>query len=99
MKTHATADTSRDAYRGFIAEGRLEPMQQRIVDFLASHAGDYTRRELALYTGIGISSVCGRVKELLEAGSIVEKSRRPCSQTGIAAHALAIAPVQRALFA
>lgn len=91
------ASTSRDAYHAFAPEF---PRQQRvIVDFLASHPGDYTRAELAERTGLRLSSVCGRVNELLERGAVQERSRRPCSITGVSAHALRLAPAQQELFA
>lgn len=52
----------------------------------------YTRRELAVLLRIDLSSVCGRVHELMQAGSIVELPARRCDQTGRGAHPLIAAP-------
>lgn len=95
----SAAATSVDAYRAFRSSPSLSRQQRVIVDHLAAYRGGHTRAELAQATGIRLSSVCGRVNELLERGEIVERSRRPCSVTGVQAHVLRIAPNQSDLFA
>jgi DNA-binding MarR family transcriptional regulator len=97
MRTNVSR-TSIDAYYAMIAGPKLAAQQRTIVEFLASHSGDFTRAELAERTGLRLSSVCGRVSELLERGTLVERSRRPCSVTGVAAHVVRLAPAQGALF-
>jgi hypothetical protein len=43
---------------------------------------DYSRREIVQLTGLELSSVCGRVNEMLQAGLLKEVSQRKCSVTG-----------------
>ena len=94
----AMAATSLEAYGAFILGDALPRQQKQIVDFLASRPGGHTRNEIAQGTGLRLSSVTGRIHELLERGTVQEVSRRPCSITGVASHVVRLAPVQRALF-
>ena len=55
---------------------------------------DYSRRELAKLTGLDLSSVCGRVNELLALGMLEELKTRKCSVTGKTIHPV----VKRGLF-
>jgi DNA-binding MarR family transcriptional regulator len=97
MKTNV-ASTSIEAYANFILGPELPRQQKQIVDFLASRPGGHTRNEIAEGTGLRLSSVTGRIHELLERGTVQEISRRPCSITGVASHVVRLAPMQRALF-
>ena len=97
MRAHAA--TSRDAYAAFILGPELGRQQRTVVDVLGNHPGGMTRAEIAQASGLRLSSVCGRVGELLERGAVEEAARRPCSVTGISAHVLRLARVQRELFA
>ena len=97
------ADTSVDAYRAFRASPKLSRQQARIVEYLAAHPKqDFTRGELAGALGMRLSSVCGRVAELLHPESalatLMELPRRPCRITRIAAHPVRLSPAQRGLF-
>lgn len=87
------ASTSLDAHREHRASGKLGEQQRAIMLwFHAKHRDvDVTRAELAKATGIRLSSVCGRVFELIEAGYLEETGRRRCTVTGSSAHALRIA--------
>lgn len=76
----------------------LGRQQRVIVDVLGNHPGGMTRAEIAEASGLRLSSVCGRIGELLERAVVEEFSRRPCSVTGTSAHVLRLARVQRALF-
>ena len=49
-----------------------------------------TRSEMSQFTGMRMSSVCGRVHELLQANMIEELPRRTCSITKEPAHPLQI---------
>lgn len=83
MRT-AVADTSIAAYHAM--RPRLGGQQNQVVGFLARNVHrDYTRSELAEATGMRLSSVCGRVAELIE--------RRV---TGVNAHPLRLAPQMEA---
>lgn len=92
MRT-SVSTTSIDAYKAM--GPRLGRQQQVIVSYLAKNAHrDYTRAELAQYVGMRLSSVCGRVKELLDLHIVTECPRRPCSTTKINAHPVRLAPAQ-----
>lgn len=94
--THATAQTSIDAYHSM--GPKLGSQQKCIVAFLAKHCHrDYTRGEIAVETGMRLSSVCGRCAELIAAQILTEGPRRPDRFTGIAAHPVRLAPEQREL--
>jgi DNA-binding transcriptional regulator LsrR (DeoR family) len=64
-KRRKTADTSSDGLRT-----ANQPKQQRIVLETLRALGPMTRHELAAVTHLPLSSVCGRVSELMKAGSV-----------------------------
>lgn len=80
------ADTSLDAYREHRDSGDLGAQQRQIMKFYHLEGGEFTRSELAEKLGMRLSSVCGRVHELIKLGYLVEGARRPCKVTRIAAH-------------
>ena len=77
----SVAFTSVDAYKEHKAAGKVGTQAQHILDFLA-FGKDYSRREIAGITGLELSSVCGRVNELLEVGALKEVPPRKCKVTG-----------------
>ena len=93
----AMSSTSLDAFAAFVMGDQLPRQQRQLVDFLAGHPGGFTRAELAERTGLRLSSVTGRVHELISSGVIEEFSRRPCSISGVSSHVIRLAPVQRSL--
>ena len=75
-KRHRTADTSSDAFE------RVKPVrghqQQIVLDALRGY-GPMTRHQIAAVTGMPLSSVCGRVNELLkrhEVETLVREGRK-----------------------
>lgn len=52
-----------------------------VYDFIKANPGS-SRREISNQTGLYITSVCARVKELLNRGSIVESGITVCPETG-----------------
>ena len=84
------ADTSLDAYTEHRDSGRLGEQQRRLMEWLHLNPGQYTRSELAKRTGIRLSSICGRVNELIELGYLEEAERRRCTETGRSAHPVRI---------
>lgn len=84
------AETSRDAYDEIRDSGKLGEQQRRLMKWLHMHGGEHTRAELAARIGMRLSSVCGRVNELIELGYLEDGDRRPCSQTGRSAHPVRI---------
>lgn len=76
------ASTSIENYHEHRRSGKLGAQAQVILDFLAENPGkNWSRSELALATSIRLSSVCGRVNELLKAKLITERPERICSVT------------------
>ncbi|ENZ79600.1 hypothetical protein M3795_16755 [Ralstonia pickettii] len=73
----AVAETSLSAYHALQMDGQIQPKEQEV---LAAFGGKsdvlLTRQEIASKTGMAINSVCGRVKGLLEKGSLQVRSSR-----------------------
>ncbi len=86
---HETRDTSIEAYHGHAATGKLSAQQQAIISAL-SCGKSYTRGEIAAITGLRLSSVTGRINELLKMNKLQDHPRRPCSLTGIMSHEVSI---------
>ena len=80
-------DTGLDAYSSAKASGLLSKQQAHLLAFFQQRPGrDFTRQEVATGIDWGINVVCGRVKELIDCGILVEKPRRMCNETGQPAH-------------
>lgn len=60
-----------DAYTQLQAGRKLQPMEKLVYLLLFNH-GPMTREEISAATELKLSSVCGRVKSLLDAGVIEE---------------------------
>jgi hypothetical protein len=75
------ADTSIEAYHEHRDSGRLGAQHLHILDQMRPGWG-YSRRELMLITGLELSSICGRVNELVKLGMLQEQSPRKCGITG-----------------
>lgn len=93
------SDTSLDAFREHRDAGKLGAQQKKVMMFFHLNGGERTRSEIARDTGMRLSSVCGRVNELVKLGFLVECPRRRCAVTGINAHPLKIPPRQMELIA
>lgn len=85
------ASTSIAAYREHQAAGKIGLQAQKILDTMLA-GKDYSRRELAAKAGLELSSVCGRVNEMLGIGLIEEGPPRKCKVTG-----KTVRPVSRVL--
>ena len=75
------AETSVIAYKEHKAAGKVGSQALSLFDAMEFHK-DYSRRELAGLTGLELSSVCGRVNEMLQIGMLKEVSQRKCKITG-----------------
>ena len=96
MKTNI-ADTSLIAYWEQENMGAFNRLQKQILDALASCPDrDFSRSELEKMTGIKLSSVCGRVNELLDPIKchgrvwLDELPLRKCRITGKSVHPVRI---------
>ena len=77
----SVADTSIIAYKEHKATGKTGSQAMYIFDAMAFNK-EYSRRELVTITGLELSSVCGRVNEMLQTGLLKEVSTRKCQITG-----------------
>jgi hypothetical protein len=75
------ADTSIQAYKEHQAQGKTTTQATSIYRIMQP-GKDYSRRELVAVTLIELSSVCGRVNELLQLGLLKEGKKRKCRITG-----------------
>ena len=94
--SHATADTSIEAFRGLSMEG-VTAAQRRILVALSLRKGA-TRRDLEQLAKMRTGSVCGRVKELLEAGLIEVSGTKTDPESGKTVETLRLVQAQRDLF-
>lgn len=78
---------SREAYADHIASGQALRQSDRVFAAIKARPQS-TRAELARDTGIEKTSICGRVKELLQAGRIEEVEGIKCSVKGNVVHGL-----------
>ena len=74
-------ETSIQAYKEQQAEGKVGTQANSIYRIMQA-GKDYSRRELVAVTLIELSSVCGRVHELLQLGLLKEGKKRKCKVTG-----------------
>lgn len=75
------AETSIQAYYELRGEGKLSAQAAHILSCM-EFGDDYSRRELARECGLELSSVCGRIHELLAVDLVREAPTRKCSITG-----------------
>lgn len=78
-------DTSRSSYRAVKSDGTMGRQQKLIMSLLRKRPGK-TRLEICLLTGIRLSSVCGRVNELIRVGKLEDNEKRICSMSKRTAH-------------
>lgn len=82
-------ETSKQVYKEINADGTTSKQQGKIISYLKVHP-NVTRREIAQAMGIDVSSVAGRVNELINANVLSEHPRRKCSISGRSAHPVSI---------
>ncbi|HEX5464434.1 MAG TPA: hypothetical protein VFW88_06930 [Burkholderiales bacterium] len=75
------------AYREHLASGKALKQWERILLAVEKH-GPLTRAEIERWTAIRLSSVCGRVKELLDVHVLAEVGIVKCKVTHNRVHAL-----------
>ena len=94
--THRATDTSIVAFRGLDAAG-VTDAQRRVLEAIANRSG-CTRRELEKLARMRTGPVCGRVKELLEAGLIEVSGTKTDPESGKTVETLRLVQAQRDLF-
>jgi hypothetical protein len=75
------ANTSIEAYNEHKAAGKVGAQANMILEKMRPNV-NYSRKELSKIIGIELSSICGRVNELLALGLLVEDAQRKCLITG-----------------
>jgi hypothetical protein len=72
--------TSIEAYEDHKSSGKVG-FQAKVIFNAMDKDKNYSRRELSNLTGIELSSICGRVNEMLQLGILIEDDKRPCAVT------------------
>ncbi|MBB5444625.1 MULTISPECIES: hypothetical protein [unclassified Paraburkholderia] len=85
------AETQSDAYHAMPAK-LLAAKQQMVIDAFRDGRPPLTREDIAAITNLKLSSVCGRVRELLDAGRLVVVGTRKDLATHTKQQLLDIAP-------
>ena len=78
-------DTSIDAYHKLKQDGKRIPQWMCVIHTLRRGEG-LTRGEIAQLSGMRLSSVCGRVNELIQENVLADGARRKCQITDESAH-------------
>lgn len=81
-------DSSFLSYQEAINTGAIGEQCQRIAEAVIEANQPVTRRELELLTGISISSISGRVNEMVKLGILKELDLSICPITGRRVHPL-----------
>lgn len=77
----SVAETSVMAYKEHRATGKVGSQAMYIFETMGFNK-DYSRREIVQITGLELSSVCGRINEMLQSGMLKEVLPRKCKVTG-----------------
>lgn len=91
------SETSRAAFAGLKKEKKIQPMESKILAAMAA-GREYTRQQLAKMTRMELSSVCGRVKSLLQAGRVEIKGEATDPKTGKRRQTIGLPSAQMGLF-
>ena len=78
-------DTSLEAYHKLKQDGKRIPQWMCVIHTLRRGSG-LTRGEIAQLSGMRLSSVCGRVNELIQENILIDGARRKCQITEESAH-------------
>ena len=70
------------AHQEIQSDGSAESQRLAILHFLKRYPDGLSRQEISALMGISINAVCGRIKELLEFGTVYEDGKRRNSNTG-----------------
>lgn len=83
------AETQSDAFNAITAK-ELTTRQRMVIDAFHVGARNLTREDIAAITNMKLSSVCGRVRELLDAKRLVVVGKRECPATSSSQQLLAL---------
>lgn len=88
---HRVAETQQDAYHALTVK-ELSEKQRMVLDAFDAGRPPLTREDIAAITNMKLCSVCGRVRELLDAGRLVVVGSRKDLATHNRQQLLNIAP-------
>lgn len=89
--------TSRSSYLSHVIDGHALSQREHILNCL-SMSGPLTRFQISRITGIRLTSVCGRVKALIDNGQIERSHDAEDPMTGKAAEYLRVVRMQKRMF-
>ncbi|MFP3416156.1 hypothetical protein SB773_32455, partial [Bacillus sp. SIMBA_074] len=75
---HRVSETQQDSFHAMpVAE--LSAKQRMVMDCFDSPETLLTREDISARTNLKLSSVCGRARELLDAGRLAKRGTRKCT--------------------
>ncbi|MBR8221276.1 hypothetical protein [Burkholderia ambifaria] len=78
---HRVSETQQDSFHS-IPLAELTAKQKMVMDCFDSPMVLLTREDISARTNLKLSSVCGRARELLDAGRLAKRGSRKCTATG-----------------
>jgi hypothetical protein len=84
-------ETQQDAHRSLTVK-ELTAKQKMVIESFTTAGRHLTREDIAAITNMKLSSVCGRVRELLDANRLVVVGKRECPATSSSQQLLALTP-------
>lgn len=94
----AVAQTSVRAFHALQDSGLAAGQRKTILGFVERHGGDWSIGEIAHSLGIQKSTISARLRELLDAGDLVERPKRKDRCSGITVRPIGLPPKQGELF-
>ncbi|MBB5547503.1 hypothetical protein [Paraburkholderia fungorum] len=85
------AETQSDSYHAMTVK-QLGATQRMVLEAFEHGRPPLTREDIAAITNLKLSSVCGRVRELLDAGRLIVVGKRKDLATQTSQQLLAVAP-------
>jgi len=82
-------ETQQDAFHSLTVKD-LTDKQKMVINAFEAGARQLTREDIAAITNMKLSSVCGRVRELLDANRLVVVGKRECPATSSSQQLLAL---------
>lgn len=78
---HRVSETQQDSFHA-MPVSELSAKQQMVMDCFDTPETLLTREDISARTNLKLSSVCGRARELLDAGRLAKRGTRKCTATG-----------------
>ena len=85
--------TSLEAYKEAVINGTVKTQRDKIFRWLVANTSkgkSFTRNEIAEYNSMRLSGVCGRIRQLIDDGFIIEADERPDRFTQVRSKTVAV---------